>query len=132
MKTRHLTPSVFFLIIISGVFNIVAQILLKKGLLETGISHVTSANIIEFITWNAASIFIWSGIIVYSLNFFTWIAILYKADLSIAMPAGSITYLFIPLMAVLFFHEHIGLTRWIGIALIVSGIFFVSKSRPAP
>ena len=128
---RHLTLQVFLLIIIDGICNILAQVLLKKGLIETGIRAVTSANIIEFVAKNTASPLVWLGVIEYALNFFIWIVILYKVDLSIAMPAGSATYIFIPIIAMLFFHEHVGLTRWIGIALIVAGIHFVSRSgRP--
>lgn len=119
MRSRHLTLKVFSLIVIDGICNIVAQVLMKKGLIEIGLSK------------NTISPILWFGIIMYALNFFIWIVILYKVDLSIAMPAGSISYIFIPIIAIFFLHEHVGIARWIGIMLIVSGIHFVSRSgRP--
>lgn len=119
MKSRHLTLKVFLLIVIDSMCNLAAQVLLKKGLIETGLAK------------NSISPILWLGIVMYALNFFIWIVILYKVDLSIAMPAGSISYIFIPIIAIFFLHEHVGLARWIGIMLIVSGIHFVSRSgRP--
>ena len=132
MKSRHLTFKVFLLIIIDSICNIFAQVLLKKGLIATSISPVTLSNLADFVTKNLASPLVWLGIIIYALNFFIWIIILYRVDLSIAIPVGSVSYIFIPIIAIFFLHEHVGLTRWIGIMLIVSGIHFVSRSgRPA-
>ena len=71
----------------------------------------------------------WLGIFFYALNFVVWIVILYKVDLSIAMPVGSTSYIFIPIMAMLFLHEHISVLRWVGILLIILGIHFVSQSK---
>jgi undecaprenyl phosphate-alpha-L-ara4N flippase subunit ArnE len=63
------------------------------------------------------------------LNFFIWIVILYKTDLSIAMPVGSFSYIFVPVAAIIFLHERVSLLRWAGIAFIILGIHFVSQSR---
>jgi drug/metabolite transporter (DMT)-like permease len=131
MRPGHLTLKTFMLVLLSAMTNILAQLLLKKGLLETGIDHVTLANTAEFVVKNASSVFIWLGVTVYSFNFFVWIVLLYKVDLSIAIPAGSMTYLFTPLFASVFLHENIGIVRWTGILLIVAGIHFIYRSgRP--
>ncbi len=102
---------------------------MKKGLIHTGISSVNFANLVEFAIKNASSLTVWLGISIYALNFFVWIFILYKVDLSIAMPAGSTSYIFVPIAAVFFLHEHVGLLRWIGILCIVLGIHFVCQSK---
>lgn len=128
MRTRHLTLKVFLLILVDGICSLIAQVVLKKGLVETNITIVTWDNISAFITKNAASPIIWLGIFLYAMNFFIWIVILYKVDLSIAVPVGSMNYILIPIIAMLFFHEHVDFNRWLGIALIVTGIHFVSKS----
>lgn len=114
MKKSRLTLKIFSLIVLCDIMDSIAQLLMKKGLL--GVS----------------SLLVWAGVLIFALNFFVWIVILYKIDLSIAMPAGSISYLFVPLAAMLFLHEHVGLVRWIGICCIMCGIYFVSQSkRPA-
>ena len=114
MKKSRLTLKIFSLIVLCDVVDTIAQLLMKKGLLIS------------------SSFLVWAGVLIFALNFFIWIAILYKVDLSIAMPAGSVSYILVPLAAMLFLHEHVGLVRWIGICCIVCGIYFVSQSkRPA-
>ncbi len=128
MKTGKLTFTIFLLIIFNDLGDSLAQLLMKKGLLQTGIEVVTWRTMIEFLAHNASSPFIWAGIAVYALNFFLWIVILSHIDLSVAMPIGSMTYLMIPFLAIFFLKEQITFLRWIGIAFIVAGIYFVSKS----
>ena len=133
MRQNHLTLKIFALLVLNELGDTLAQLLMKKGLMHTGIDSVTFANILEFCARNSSSLLLWLGIIMQALNFFVWIVILYKIDLSIAMPAGSTSYIFIPLAAAVFLHERVSLLRWAGICLIVVGIHFVSRSkRPQP
>ena len=129
MKKSHLTLKVFFLIVLNDLIDTVANLLMKKGLIQTGIGSVNLGNIAEFAARSASSAFLWLGILVYMLNFFIWIVILYKIDISIAMPVGSFCYLLVPLTAIVFLHEHMSPARWIGIAFIMLGIHFVSQSK---
>ena len=129
MKNSHLTLKIFALIVLNDVVDTVAQVLMKKGVLWTGVSSVTPANFVSFALKSMSSGLLWLGIGVFILNFFLWIVILYKIDLSIAMPVGSTSYVFIPLAAVFFLHEHVSLLRWVGIIAIVLGIHFVSQSK---
>jgi len=129
MKKGRLTLTIFALIVLNDMGDTLAQLLMKLGLVQTGMDSVTFGNIIEFCSRNASSLLLWAGIIVQVLNFFTWIVVLYKIDLSIAMPVGSTSYIFIPLTAAIFLHEHVGLMRWAGIVLIILGIHFVSQSK---
>lgn len=129
MKKSHLTLKIFSLIVLNDLVDTVAQVLMKKGLIHTGINSVTLSNISEFVSKGVSSPFLWLGILVYALNFFIWIVILYKIDLSIAMPVGSFCYIFVPVVAVLYLHEHVGMLRWLGILCIILGVHFVSKSK---
>lgn len=129
MKTSQLTLKVFLLIVLNDLIDTVAQVFMKKGLVQTGIDSVNLGNIAEFAVKNASSTFLWLGIFVFALNFFVWIVILYKVDLSIAMPVGSFCYIFVPVCAMLFLHEEISLVRWAGIICIVLGIHFVAQSK---
>ena len=129
MRKSHLTLNVFFLIVLNDLIDTAAQVLMKKGLIRTGIDSINSGNIMHFISLGASSPFLWLGIFVFALNFFVWIVILYKVDLSIAMPVGSFCYIFIPVCAMLFLHEYISPVRWAGIICIVLGIHFVAQSK---
>lgn len=129
MKTNHLTLKIFSLIILNDLADTVAQLIMKKGLIQTGITSINAGNIAEFVIRNSSSALLWLGIFVYAFNFFIWIVILYKVDLSIAMPVGSTCFIFVPIAAMLFLHEQVSLVRWAGILCIVVGIHFVSKSK---
>ena len=129
MKRSHLTLNIFLLIILNDLIDTTAQVLMKKGLIQTGIDSVNLSNIAEFLAKNASSAYLWLGILVFALNFFVWIVILYKIPLSIAMPVGSFCYIFIPVCAMLFLRENISMIRWAGIICIVLGIHFVAQSK---
>ena len=128
MRRNSLTFKVFMAIVLNDVGDCIAQLLMKKGLVQTMAGLMNFGNVIEFIVHNAGSWLLWTGILVYALNFFVWIVVLSHVDLSIALPVGSTSYIFIPILATLFLHEHVGWIRWIGIGLVILGIHFVSKS----
>ncbi len=128
MKKNALTLKVFLAIVINDMGESVAQLFMKKGLIQTGINTVHLHNVLEFIFQNGSSLTVWFGIFVYTLNFFLWIIILSRTDLSVASLVGSTGYIVIPLVAMIFLHEKITLLRWIGILFIIFGIHFVSKS----
>ena len=102
---------------------------MKKGLSGTGISAVTFQNVFEFGLRSLSSWMVWCGILIYLGTFMLWLVIIYSIDLSIAMPVGAATYVFIPIAAIIFLHEHVSPLRWLGIALIIFGIYFISQSK---
>ncbi len=126
---KNLSLKIFALIVLNDLGDTVAQVFLKKGLVATGIDRLAFDTVGELVTRGLASPLLWLGILFYALNFFVWIIILYKIDLSIAMPVGSTSYIFVPVAAMLFLNEHVSLLRWAGIALIVLGIHFVSQTK---
>jgi drug/metabolite transporter (DMT)-like permease len=128
----HLTLKIFSLIVLNDILDGIAQLLMKVGLSQTGIANVTSDNIAEFAFRNAASPFVMAGLFIGLLNYFLWFVILYRIDLSIALPVGSTIYIFVPVMSIIFLHEEIGLLRWTGILLIIIGIHLVSRGRRVP
>jgi drug/metabolite transporter (DMT)-like permease len=123
-----LTLKVFLLIVTTDIAESVAQLFMKKGLILTGIDSVTFSNLAGFMSKALLSGFVWAGIGVYIFNFFVWLTVLSRVDLSIAFPVGSTSYILVPALAVIFLGETITPLRWAGIALIVCGIHFVSKS----
>jgi drug/metabolite transporter (DMT)-like permease len=131
MKKDNLTPKMFFLIVLNDIVDSAAQLLMKKGLLVAGVGGIALNNLAESASKGASSGLMWAGIAIYALNFFIWIVVLQRVDLSIAMPVGSTCYIFVPVAAVLFLHEEVSLVRWIGVMCIVLGIHFVSQSKKA-
>jgi drug/metabolite transporter (DMT)-like permease len=102
---------------------------MKKGLSGTGISAITFQNVLEFGFRSLSSWMVWWGILIYIASFILWLVIIYRIDLSIAMPVGSAAYVFIPIMAIIFLHETVSPLRWLGIGMVILGIYFISKSK---
>jgi drug/metabolite transporter (DMT)-like permease len=126
---EHLTLKLFLMIVANDVLDSIAQLFMKKGLIQTGMANVTFGNLVEFIARNAASPLVVCGILIGLLNYLLWFVILYRVDLSIAMPVGSTIYIFVPLMSIFFLNEHVSALRWAGIFLIIIGIHCVAKSK---
>ncbi len=56
-----------------------------------------------------------------------WLYILKKFPFSIAYPMISLSYVFGMLAAIVFFHEQVSITRWMGVLLIIGGCFLIAK-----
>ena len=56
-----------------------------------------------------------------------WGFILKHFSFSIAYPVTAFAYVFGMLAAIFIFHESVPLTRWIGVGLIIAGVFLIVK-----
>jgi len=74
------------------------------------------------------------GILLLLAFFASYMSALSWADLTYVLPATSISYVLVALIAYFRFHEAISPLRWLGIALITAGVGFVaagpSLTRP--
>lgn len=68
-----------------------------------------------------------AGILLLILFFASYLTALSFADLTYVLPATSIGYVIMALMARFFLHENISIYRWTGIALISIGVGFVTQ-----
>jgi drug/metabolite transporter (DMT)-like permease len=66
--------------------------------------------------------------ILFLLGFFaSYMTALSWADLTYVLPATSLGYVLLALIAKFFLHEQVTTTRWLGIALISGGVGFVTQ-----
>lgn len=130
-KTGHVTLKIFLAIFLNDVIDALAQVLMKKGIVGGAVASWSLHDLLFFVTQNAVSPLVITGITLYALNFFLWIIILTKIDLSLAVPLGSTTYALIPFSAVVFLHEKISMMGVAGILCVILGILVLSKSKPA-
>ena len=56
-----------------------------------------------------------------------WGFILKHFEFSVAYPITAFAYVFGMLAAIFIFHENVSLTRWIGVGLIILGVFLIAK-----
>ena len=121
-RTVALVP--LLLILVSAICDTAGEILLKKG----------ASSVADLNTWAStlgfaplASAWTWLGIIIYVLSLVSWLYVLRTVPLSIAFPLVNVVHVFVPLGASIFLHEHVSVRRWLGISLIILGVFAILK-----
>lgn len=69
-----------------------------------------------------------AGFFFYGVSAILWLDVLSKLDFSLAFPMVGLTYVFTLLIGKFFFGEPVGWERVLGVALILSGLFFLIRS----
>ena len=121
--------SFFQLLITSVLFNVTANILLKKAVIAFGGISGNKASIIPELTKAAATPFLWIGLTLYGLSFLIWLRVLTFNDLSRSYPLFATTvFLLTTIGSIRFLNEGVSLTRVLGIAVMLVGIYIVARS----
>ena len=105
------------------VFASAGDAMLSHGMKQTGsisIHHLQSVIFAVLNPWVAA------GILLLLAFFATYTTALSWADLTYVLPATSLGYVLLALVARFVLHEHVSPLRWLGIALITGGVGFVA------
>ncbi len=115
-----------FLIIISIFSSLIAQLMLKKGMMIFGAADFSLAGLWNLILAVFKNFYILGGLFLMGIGFFIWLFILSKINLSIIYPIStSLTLIAVIIGSLLFFKENLSLFHVIGTAFIILGIFFV-------
>lgn len=117
------------ILILSSVFlSAIAQILIKKGMLQVGNINISVSNIINIIPNMIINIYLWIAVICYILSLLVWMIVLSKIDVSYAYPFSSIGYIITLIAGYIIFNENITLPRIIGVCIVIIGVIIISKS----
>lgn len=121
--------SFYQLLITSVFFNVTANILLKTGVGKIGGISGDKTKLLIELTKAAINPFILCGITLYGLSFIIWLRVLTFNDLSKAYPIfATIVFLLTTIGSMIFLKENITVLRVIGMAIMLVGIFVVSRS----
>lgn len=121
-------------LVLAGValFGSVGDSLLSHGMKEIGnvsITHLQELILAVLNPW------IVGGIVLLLAFFAAYMTALSWADLTYVLPATSIGYVLLALIAKFILHEQVTTARWIGIVLITAGVGFIAGGpalTPAP
>ncbi|EKR7174323.1 TPA: SMR family transporter [Escherichia coli] len=118
----------FLLALISVSLNALAQVALRKTMLS--ISSFPSAASEYFNFGLSLLINPWfiTGMGCYVVSIGLWMAVLGKVEVSLAYPLLSVGYIITAIIGYFFLKEDVNMMRMIGLALICSGIIFISRS----
>jgi drug/metabolite transporter (DMT)-like permease len=106
-----------------ALFGSVGDSLLSRGMRDIGtisLSHLQSLIVALANGWVLGGIVLLIGFFAAYMTALSW------ADLTYVLPATSIGYVIIALIAKFVLHEQVTAARWIGILLITSGVGFVA------
>ncbi len=118
-----MTILLIILIIVQSVLLVAAQSFLKISVeLFGSFSWSWSYFKTVFTTWQFAA----SGLCALSAML-VWMYVLKHYEFSVAYPLLSISYIIGLIAAQFVFHEAVPLTRWIGVVIIMIGVFFIVK-----
>ena len=88
---------------------------------NVSLHHVASLLLAITNPWVALGILLLLGFFACYMTALSW------ADLTYVLPASSLGYVLLALIARFALHEHVTVTRWLGIALVSSGVGFVTR-----
>ena len=113
-------------LVLAGIifFGSIGDSLLSHGMKQVGsisLDHLGSVVFSVLNPWIAVGI-------LFLLGFFaTYMTALSWADLTYVLPATSLGYVLLALIAKFLLHEQVSTTRWLGIVLIAAGVGFVTR-----
>ncbi|MGB9233997.1 MAG: EamA family transporter [Terriglobales bacterium] len=112
-------------LILAGVtvFSTLGDSLLARGMKELGGVSLHNFSGLLFAILNP---WVSIGIVLLLAFFASYMSALSWADLTYVLPATSLGYVLVAVIAHIAFHEEISPTRWLGIALIAAGVGFVA------
>lgn len=121
-----MTIILFIFGILVGAFG---GIMMKVGATHMGQVEIHSlAQLFEFLIKLFTNIYSLVGIFLYFLSALTWAYLLTKLDISLVQPILAMTYVVTPILAIFLLGEHVSAARWLGIVIIVLGVFVVAKT----
>ncbi len=105
------------------VFAAAGDSMLSHGMKQTGnisLHHLQSILLAVLNPWVAVGILLLLAFFASYMNALSW------ADLTYVLPATSLGYVLLALVARFALHEQVSASRWLGIALISGGVGFVA------
>ena len=122
--THRLKPSQYAVLLCVMLTASVGDTLLSHGMSQVGPVSFSNLGLLLTALKNPWVI---SGILLLLGFFASYLTALSWADLTFVLPATAFGYIVVALLAHFWQHEHISVSRWVGILLIVSGVGFVAN-----
>lgn len=101
------------------ILGAVAQMLMKIGL-----THLSQPGLMGYLT----SMPLLAGYSLYGLNTVLMVFALRDGELSILYPIIALTYVWVTILSVLFFHESLNAFKLLGVTVIVTGVAVLGRS----
>jgi drug/metabolite transporter (DMT)-like permease len=118
------------ILLIGLVFESTGVVLLKKGMMQIGeVRSMTGAEVARLVKAGATNGQILLGVFFEALFFACLLVLMSKCDISFLWPLTALSFVFSTFAAMIFLHEHVSATRWVGVVFIMIGAAFISYSE---
>jgi multidrug transporter EmrE-like cation transporter len=116
------------LILISIGLAVIGQLFMKQGMKGFEMTGLTISTFIPIFIRMVLRPFVFFGFTLYLASSFFWLIAISKVPLNYAYPFLSINYVLILLLSWIIFKENVGLVQWLGVAVIMAGVYLISRS----
>ena len=116
----------YLIAIISILLAVAGQLLMKRGMMAFGTFPVSQLLFKLIPMFMNPYVFI--GFVCFGLSSIFWLVVLSRLPLSLIYPMVSVAYVLVALVSFLWFKENVSAVRWIGIGVIIVGVFLISRS----
>jgi drug/metabolite transporter (DMT)-like permease len=131
-STRILKTKTYVLLFLLVALGSIGNTILDKGMKDNGsLDFSTLPALWAGLLHTFTSGTIWIGIVCMLLFMVCHMLVLSWADYSFVMPFSAIAYALVPLLGYFWLGEIVPGTRWIGIVLIVFGVWLISRTPPS-
>lgn len=118
--TNYLILGISILLAVAG------QLLMKKGMMVFGTFPATQ--LLFKIIPMFMNPYVFFGFACFGLSSLFWLVVLSRLELSLVYPMVSVAYVLVAIISWLFFKENVTLVRWLGILVIICGVYLISRS----
>ena len=116
----------YLILAISVLLAVAGQLFMKKGMILFG-SFPISQLLIKLIPI-FLNPYVLMGLVCFGLSSIFWLVVLSRLQLSLVYPMVSVAYVLVAFASVILFKEQVSLFRWLGIIVIIVGVFLISRS----
>lgn len=116
----------YLIMAISILLAVAGQLLMKKGMMVFG--AFPANQLLSRVVPMFLNPYVFFGFACFGLSSIFWLIVLSRLPLSLVYPMVSVAYVLVALASMLFFKECVTLARWTGIAVIIFGVFLISRS----
>ena len=118
---------VIIILLLSAITASFGQVAFKKGVsLAGGIALGFNLDAILAMLRTIFTPYVIIGLLLYALSTLLWLAALSKCSLNFAYPFTAVTFVLVFVLSTVLLKEPLPLSRIIGMAVIIGGIFIVS------
>lgn len=116
------------LILVSIVLTAGGQLFFKKGMMVLD-HHHQQASLWKLMAYGLINEYVLLGFLSFGAGAVLWLGVLAKEEVSYAYPLSGLGYIIVLVGSYLLFHEHLSLSRVVGVLLLLLGLVFIEYSR---